>query len=156
MQNKLLFKSLHFSGNQLQVIFHLESDRTKVYALPFRSYPLRIVSRSTVEVGLALIIRFALETFPVISIYHLAKASISERPRLYLLFSYSVEIASLLSLSPSKMLWSYLHTRLSQQCAGCLLIKMPGSSKGEEGVNRMALVMVLGPPSDKFSVFAHP
>ena len=35
------------------------------------------------------IIRFALETFPVISIYHLAKASISERPRLYLLFSYS-------------------------------------------------------------------
>ena len=60
-----------------------------------------IVSRSTVEVGLALIIRFALETFPVISIYHLAKASISERPRLYLLFSYSVEIASLLSLSVS-------------------------------------------------------
>ena len=50
-----------------------------------------VVSWSTVEVGLTLIIRFALETFPVISIYHLAKASISERPRIYLLYSYSVE-----------------------------------------------------------------
>ena len=59
-----------------------------------------IVSRSTVvEVGLALIIRFALETFPVISIYHLAKASISERPRLYLLFSYSVDSKPPLSVS---------------------------------------------------------
>ena len=47
------------------------------------------------------IIRFALETFPVISIYHLAKASISERPRLYLLFSYSYSVDSKPPLSVS-------------------------------------------------------
>ena len=120
------------------------------------------------EVGLTLIIRFALETFPVISIYHLAKASISERPRLYLLFSYSdigrwliassqpPSLSLSLCLSPKYCGHICIPTSLSQQCAGSLLIKMPGSSKGEEGVNRMALVMVLGPPSDKFSVFAHP
>ena len=122
------------------------------------------------EVGLTLIIRFALETFPVISIYHLAKASISERPRLYLLFSYSdigrwliassqpasLHLSLSVCLSPKYCGHICIPTSLSQQCAGSLLIKMPGSSKGEEGVNRMALVMVLGPPSDKFSVFAHP
>ena len=132
-------------------------------------YVLYIISRSMVAVEERWdIIRFALETFPVISIYHLAKASISERPRLYLLFSYSdigrwliassqpPSLSLSLCLSPKYCGHICIPTSLSQQCAGSLLIKMPGSSKGEEGVNRMALVMVLGPPSDKFSVFAHP
>ena len=134
-------------------------------------YVLYIISRSMVAVEERWdIIRFALETFPVISIYHLAKASISERPRLYLLFSYSdigrwliassqpasLHLSLSVCLSPKYCGHICIPTSLSQQCAGSLLIKMPGSSKGEEGVNRMALVMVLGPPSDKFSVFAHP
>ena len=117
-------KHLTFFGQpyQLQVIFHLKYNSTQIEQKFMFCHSVHtlltlyksVYGRGDGEVGLALIIRFALETFPVISIYHLAKASISERPRLYLLFSYSRRIVNILA--------SLLSLSLSPKCCGHICI----------------------------------